>query len=154
MNVKIQNSGKAGQTNTKGTSRNLAEYLEHEDAERRAEGKEVFPFTKADGTPIPKEEVISKIDRNRARLSKADDKFYHIVVSPSENEVAAMGDNDQEVYQKALKLIRAISDSYAEGFHKEGVARRQLGDLLEAPFYAWRKRRAAVPSACYRQPTC
>lgn len=122
MNVKIQNSGKKGATNTKGSCRNLAEYLEHEDNDRREQGKEVFLFTKADGTPIAKEEVIDKIDRNHLRLSKLDDKFYHIVVSPSKNEVAAMGEDEKEVYQNALRLIRAISDAYAEGFHKDGVA--------------------------------
>lgn len=51
MNVKIQSSGKNGATNTKGTSRNLAEYLEHEDKDRREKGLPVFPFVKADGTP-------------------------------------------------------------------------------------------------------
>lgn len=122
MNVKIQNSGKKGATNTKGSCRNLAEYLEHEDNDRREQGKEVFLFTKADGTPIAKEEVIDKIDRNHLRLSKLDDKFYHIVVSPSKNEVAAMGEDEKEVYQNALRLIRAISDAYAEGFLKDGVA--------------------------------
>lgn len=121
MNVKIQNSGKNGVTNTKGSCRKLATYLEHEDDERHELGKEVYPFVKADGTPVSKEEVIDKIDRNHMRLSRLDDKFYHIVVSPSRKEVAAMGANEQEVHESGLRLINYISDAYAEGFHKEGV---------------------------------
>lgn len=128
MNVKIQSSGKNGATNTKGTSRNLAEYLEHEDKDRREKGLPVFPFVKADGTPIPKEEVIDKIDRNNARLSKADYKFYHLVCALSKSENLAMGNSDEEVFHNSLALIRAISDAYAENFHKEGV---KDGDDLE-----------------------
>lgn len=121
MNVKIQNCGKNGVTNTKGSCRKLATYLEHEDDERLELGKEVYPFVKADGTPVSKEEVIDKIDRNHMRLSRMDDKFYHIVVSPSKKEVAAMGANEREVHEAGLRLINYISDAYAEGFHKEGV---------------------------------
>lgn len=128
MNVKIQSSGKNGATNTKGTSRNLAEYLEHEDKDRREKGLPVFPFVKADGTPVPKEEVIDKIDRNNARLSKTDYKFYHLVCALSKSENLVMGNSDEEVFQNALILIRAISDAYAENFHKEGV---EDGDDLE-----------------------
>lgn len=121
MNIKIQNSGKNGATNTKGTSRNIAEYLQHEDKERRAKGLPVFPFVKADGTPIPKEEVIDKIDRNNKRLSKSDYKFYHLVVAMSKAENLALGKTDEEVFDNALTLIRAISDAYAANFHKAGV---------------------------------
>lgn len=128
MNIKIQNSGKNGSTNTKGTSRNLAEYLEHEDKERREKGLTVFPFVKADGTPIPKEEVIDKIDRNNKRLSKSDYKFYHLVVAMSKAENLALGKTDEEVFDNALTLIRAISDAYAANFHKAGV---DDGDDLE-----------------------
>lgn len=128
MNIKIQSSGKNGATNTKGTSRNLAEYLEHEDKERIENGLLVFPFVKADGTPIPKEEVIDKIDRNNMRLSKSDYKFYHLVVAMSKAENLAMGKTDEEVFDNALTLIRAISNAYAQNFHKEGV---EDGDDLE-----------------------
>lgn len=128
MNIKIQSSGKNGATNTKGTSRNLTEYLEHEDKERNEKGLLVFPFVKADGTPIPKEEVIDKIDRNNMRLSKSDYKFYHLVVAMSKAENLAMGKTDEEVFDNALTLIRAISNAYAQNFHKEGV---EDGDDLE-----------------------
>ncbi len=128
MNIKIQSSGKNGATNTKGTSRNLAEYLEHEDKERIENGLLVFPFVKADGTPISKEEVIDKIDRNNMRLSKSDYKFYHLVVAMSKAENLAMGKTDEEVFDNALTLIRAISNAYAQNFHKEGV---EDGDDLE-----------------------
>lgn len=128
MNIKIQNSGKNGATDTKGSCRKMAEYLGHEDAERIENGLTVLPFVKADGTPVSKEEVIDKIDRNNKRLSKSDSKFYHLVVALSEDENLVMGKTDEEVFENALILIRAISDGYAQNFHKEGV---EDGDDLE-----------------------
>ena len=120
MNVKIQNQSLGGKRNS-GSARELATYLEHEDAERLEAGKEPLPFITPTGIPITREEVIEKIDRNHRQLASKEDRFYHLVVAPSKKEVQAMGDSEQEIYRSARKLIREISDAYAENFHKEGV---------------------------------
>lgn len=121
MNIKLQNSSADGTSNTKGSSRNLAEYLEHEDQERIEQGKPIYPFTTPDGIPIDKEEVIVKIDRNRSHLGKNDDKFLHLIISPSKKEIAAMGKEEKEIYEKGIHYARLISDAYAQNFHRDGI---------------------------------
>ena len=128
VNIKIQNSGADGTSNTKGSSRNLAEYLEHEDQERLDQGKPIYPFTTPDGIPVDKEEVIAKIDRNRSHLGKKEDKFLHLIISPSKKEIAAMGKEDKELYEKGIQYARLISDAYAQNFHRNGI--ESSDDLL------------------------
>ena len=129
MNVKIQNASphKEG-GNNKGSCAALATYLEHEDEERIAEGKDIMPFLTPDGVEVTKGEVIEKIDRNHSHLGKNDDKFYSITVAPSAEEIKAMGKTEAEQYKSGLKLMRAISDSYAENFNNAEV--KTASDLI------------------------
>lgn len=128
MNVKIQKASTDGVTDNKGSCRQLTEYMNHEDEERLAEGKQPLLFVTPTGLEVSIEEVISKIDRNHKGLSAKDDKFYSLIISPSENEIKAMGTTDEEVYHSGLKLIRVISDAYAENFNREGIV--DSSDLL------------------------
>lgn len=121
MNIKIQNSGADGASNTKGSCSDLAHYIDHEDKDRQAAGLEPLPYTTPDGDEVTTEEVIAAIDANAKGLSRSADKFFHLVVSPSEDEIQAMGNTDEEVYRNGLKLIKAISDAYAENFHRDGL---------------------------------
>ena len=122
MNVKIQNKSphESGGDNKSGCG-GMVNYLRHEDSERESTGKEILPFTTAEGIPVSWQEVIEKIDRNHSHLSAKDDKFYHLVVSPSPDEILAMGADDGEVYKNSKKLIKAISDAYAQNFNREGI---------------------------------
>lgn len=128
MNIKIQNSSADGTSNTKGSARNLAEYLEHEDKEREEQGKIVFPFTTSDGIPVTKEEVVEKIDRNKSHLGKNADKFLHMVISPSHKEIMGMGQDEQEIYEKGILYARLVADAYAQNFNREDV--KDADDLL------------------------
>lgn len=121
MNIKIQNSGADGASNTKGSCSDLAHYIDHEDKDRLAAGLEPLPYTTPDGDEVTTEEVIAAIDANTKGLSRSADKFFHLVVSPSQDEIRAMGNTDEEVYESGLKLIKAISDAYAENFHRDGL---------------------------------
>ena len=121
MHIKIQKGSLDGVTNNKGSSRALAQYLNHEDAERMEKGLLPFPFTDPDGEEFTTEEVIQAIDDNAKGLGKNDNKFFHVVVAPSKEEIEAMGDDEQEVYHGALYLIKLISRAYAQNFHREGV---------------------------------
>lgn len=120
MNIKIQDAPIGGKKNT-GSSRELAEYLGHEDDDRKNAGKEVFPFTTPDGIPVTKEVVIDKIDRDQRHLGKNDTKFFHLIVSPSQDEILAMGSDEQEIYRSSRMLIKHISDAYAQNYHREGI---------------------------------
>ncbi len=121
MNIKIQKASIDGKTANKGSCRELAEYICHEDQGRIDAGLEPLPFTTPNGEEVTTDEVIAAIDTNAKGLKNAEDKFYHLVISPSENEIQAMGDNDREVYESGKKLARAISDEYAQDFHREGL---------------------------------
>lgn len=129
MNIKIQNTSpnKSGSDN-KGSCAALATYLEHEDEKRLAEGKGIMPFLTPEGIEVTKAEVIDKIDRNHAHFGKNDDKFYSIIVSPSSEEIKAMGETEEEQYESGLKLIRAISDNYAQNFNREVI--KTASDLI------------------------
>lgn len=121
MNIKIPKSGVNKDADTKGSSRSLAEYLNHEDAERLADGKELIPFRTPEGETASTEEVIQAIDGNTKGLSKKEDKFFHLVVSPSKEELAAMGGDEKTVYTNSISLMRAIISAYADGFNRDGV---------------------------------
>ena len=121
MNIKIQRAGADGAAENKGSCSDLAQYINHEDKDRLAAGLEPLPFTTPDGDEVTTEEVIAAIDANAKGLSRSADKFFHLVVSPSEDEIQAMGNTDEEVYRNGLKLIKAISDAYAENFHRDGL---------------------------------
>lgn len=135
MNVKILNSSVDGTTNNKGGCAALAEYINHEDEQRLAEGKEIFPYTTPDGVEVSTEEVIIKIDRNHSHLGKNDDKFYGLVVSPSEEEIKAMGSTEKEIYYSALKFIKGISDTYAQNFNREGINDSSALELFWKPHF-------------------
>lgn len=122
MIIKIQNASphKEGGDN-KGSCAALATYLEHEDEERIAEGKDIMPFLTPDGLEVTKAEVIDKIDRNHSHLGKRDPKFYSVIVAPSNKEIKAMGETEAEQYRNGLKLMKAISDAYAQNFNNEEV---------------------------------
>ncbi len=121
MNIKIQNAGTGGSSDCKGSCSELVHYINHEDKDRLEAGLEPLPFTTPDGEEVTTEEVIDAIDSNAKGLCRAADKFYHLAVSPSQNEIRAMGSTDKEVYKNGLKFIKAISDAYADLFHREGL---------------------------------
>lgn len=135
MNIKIQNSGADGASNTKGSCSDLAHYIDHEDKERLAAGLEPLPYTTPDGQEVTTEEVIAAIDANTKGLSRSADKFFHLVVSPSQDEIRAMGSTDEEVYESGLKLIKAISDAYAENFHRAGLLDSASLELYWKPHF-------------------
>ena len=103
MNIKIQNSSIDGKSANKGSCSQLVNYINHEDQDRIAVGLNPLPFMKPDGHEVTAEEVIAAIDNNKKGLCKKDDKYYHLVISPSMNEIQAMGNTDQEIYHNGQK---------------------------------------------------
>ena len=72
-----------GTYNNAGSSRQLANYLEHEDLERMEKGIYIDGFFNLANDNIYKSKVIKDIDSNIGQLLKTDAKFYAIHVSPS-----------------------------------------------------------------------
>ena len=108
-----------GTYNNAGSSRQLANYLEHEDLERIEKGIYTEGFFNLTDDNIYKSKVIKDIDSNIGQLLKTDAKFFAIHVSPSENELREMGNTEQE-QTKAMKCyIREVFiPEYTKNFNK------------------------------------
>ena len=108
-----------GTYNNSGSSRQLANYMEHEDLERMERGIFTEGFFNLTDDNIYKSKVIKDIDSNIGQLLKTDAKFYAIHVSPSENELRAMGNTEQEKAEAMKRYIReVVIPEYAKNFNK------------------------------------
>lgn len=108
-----------GTYNNAGSSRQLASYLEHEDLERMEKGIYTDGFFSLTDDNIYKSKVIKDIDSNIGQLLKTDAKFYAIHVSPSEKELRAMGNIEQDKAEAMKRYIREVFiPEYAKNFNK------------------------------------
>lgn len=118
MNIDFPPPSK-GTYNNAGSSRKLADYLEHEDLERMEQGIYTEGFFNLTDNNIYKSQVIKDIDSNISQLLKTDAKFYAIHISPSEKELKAMGSTEQEQAEAMKRYIReVVVPEYARNFNK------------------------------------
>jgi len=118
MNIDFPPPSK-GTYNNAGSSRRLASYCEHEDLERMEQGIYTEGFFNLTDDNIYKSQVIKDIDNNIGQLLKTDAKFYAIHVSPSEKELRAMGNTEQEQAEAMKRYIReVVIPEYAKNFNK------------------------------------
>ena len=109
-----------GTYNNTGSSRQLANYMEHEDLERMEKGIYTEGFFNLTDDNIYKSKVIKDIDTNIGQLLKTDAKFYAIHISPSEKGLRAMGNTEQEQAEAMKCYIREVFiPEYAKNFNKE-----------------------------------
>ena len=109
-----------GTYNNTGSSRQLANYMDHEDLERMEKGIYTEGFFNLTDDNIYKSKVIKDIDTNIGQLLKTDAKFYAIHISPSEKELRAMGNTEQEQAEAMKCYIREVFiPEYAKNFNKE-----------------------------------
>ena len=108
-----------GVYNNAGSCRRLGNYLEHEDLERMEKGIYTEGFFNLTEENLYKSQVVKDIDNNKAQLLKTDAKFYAIHVSPSEKELKAMGNTEQEQAEAMKRYIReVVIPEYAKNFNK------------------------------------
>ena len=108
-----------GTYNNAGSSRQLIAYLEHEDLERMEKGIYTDGFFNLTEDNIYKSTVMKDIDTNIGQLLKTDAKFFAIHVSPSENELRAMGNTEQEKAEAMKRYVREVFiPEYAKNFNK------------------------------------
>ncbi|WP_106829807.1 DUF5712 family protein [Parabacteroides pacaensis] len=108
-----------GTYNNAGSSRQLTSYMEHEDLERMEKGIYTDGFFNLTDDNIYKSKVIKDIDTNIGQLLKTDAKFFAIHVSPSESELRAMGNTEQEKAEAMKRYIREVFiPEYAKNFNK------------------------------------
>lgn len=110
----------SGTYNNAGSSRRLADYLEHEDLERMEKGIYTEGFFNLTEDDLYKSQVIRDIDNNKAQLLKTDAKFYAIHVSPSAKELETMGNTEEEQAKAMKRYIREVFiPQYAKNFNKD-----------------------------------
>ena len=108
-----------GTYNNAGSSRQLVSYMEHEDLERMEKGIYTDGFFNLMDDNIYKSKVIKDIDGNIGQLLKTDAKFYAIHISPSESELWAMENTEQEKAEAMKRYIREVFiPEYANNFNK------------------------------------
>jgi hypothetical protein len=108
-----------GTYNNADSSRQLANYLEHEDMERMQKGVYTEGFFNLTDNDLYKSQVINDIDGNIGQLLKTDAKFYAIHVSPSKKELQAMGNTEREQAEAMKRYIRKVFiPEYAKNFNK------------------------------------
>ena len=108
-----------GTYNNAGSSRQLASYMEHEDLERMEKGIYTDGFFNLTEDNIYKSKVVKDIDTNIGQLLKTDAKFFAIHVSPSESELRAMGNTEQEKAEAMKRYTREVFiPEYAKNFNK------------------------------------
>jgi Family of unknown function (DUF5712) len=118
MNIKIHGGGSGTYANA-GSSAALVNYLQHEDLKRLQQGQAPEPFFNQERDHIRSQEVIYRLDHNKAQLGKADAKFYAISVSPSEKELRHLGETKAGQSQALKDYIRQeLMPAYAANFRK------------------------------------
>ncbi len=107
--------------NNKGSCLKLATYLEKENSQKIA--AEQTLFFSADRDRCNKWEVVQQIDNNAKGqgLERKDDRFYSLVISPSQAELAHIGDDPQQLNA----YTRQVMENYAANFNK-GIDSSQL----------------------------
>ncbi|MDM1483855.1 molybdopterin-guanine dinucleotide biosynthesis protein MobB [Myroides odoratimimus] len=115
--------------NNKGSSAQLVEYLEKENKLKVDNAEKELWFTN-DRYDVPHQEVRVKLDNNVAKLSKTDDKFFLVNISPSEKEILFLKQKyTEEILQQKLKeYASAVMDAYALNFKKDSITSSK--DLL------------------------
>lgn len=118
MNIDFPPPSK-GTYNNAGSSRKLCNYMEHEDLERMGQGIYTEGFFNLTDDNIYKSQLVKDIDSNIGQLLKTDAKFYAIHVSPSEQELRAMGNTEAEQAEAMKRYIReVVIPEYAKNFNK------------------------------------
>lgn len=118
MNIDFPPPSKGTYSNA-GSSRRLCNYCEHEDMKRMEQGIYTEGFFNLTDDDVYKSQVIKDIDKNIGQLLKTDAKFYAVHVSPSEKELRAMGNTEQEQAEAMKRYIReVVIPEYAKNFNK------------------------------------
>jgi len=116
MNIKIQGGGGGVYGNT-GSCTGTTKYLEHEDSKQVEQGEKEKFFNQYQN--VSRVEVVSQIDSNKGQLLKTDAKYFVITVSPSKEELKAMGKTIKEQSQAMKNYINDnVMPQYAENFNK------------------------------------
>ncbi|WP_224995091.1 DUF5712 family protein [Cesiribacter sp. SM1] len=106
-----------------GSVHDLVEYLLHEVKDKREE-QDIFFNQYRDG--INANVVQESIDQNVKGLKSTEERFYTMIVSPSEDELMHIGNSDEKLKQ----FTRKVMDDYARNFKLKDGSQLSGDDLL------------------------
>jgi hypothetical protein len=95
-----------------GSSGNAVEYLEKENKVRKKSERSTEGFFNQKSLDIRPDFAIKKLDSKRQGIKKHEAKFYNLIISPSQKELAELTDDDLKDYTKDLMI------KYAENFNR------------------------------------
>ncbi|WP_431294150.1 DUF5712 family protein [Pedobacter sp. P26] len=106
--------------NNKGSSVQLVHYLDKEN--RLFPHQETEHWFNGSDNQIDSYVVKRSIDRNIAKLSGHEAKFFLVNISPSQREIAHLKMLDERNAKKELKAFAIkVMDEYARNFHRKGI---------------------------------
>lgn len=111
MVAKIPSSGK-GLAQRTGSSGGLVAYLEKE-----VQGQ----WFSLDREDVPAAEVVATLDGNKRNLNRDADKYYQVILAPSQAELRHIGSDPEQLRE----YTRAAMEQYAANFQK-GIEGRDL----------------------------
>ena len=109
----LEKENRAKLENNKGSASTISQYLEKENKGKASHEKEWF-FTQ-NREKVAAQEVVESLDNNKAKLKKREAKFYLINISPSQKELAWIGNDPQ----KLKTYARQVMDAYAHNFNRD-----------------------------------
>lgn len=125
MHIKIVNPKKDGNSvyTNAGSCIGLVKYLIKEDEER---GIDKEFFFNHDSDQVSSAQVINTIDNLRSGVGKKEVKFYSLIISPKEQELAIINNSVPEL----RKYTRKVMEEYAANFNGLNKAKKvQAKDL-------------------------
>ena len=113
MHIKIINPERDGRKvyDNTGTVDQLVAYLQHEAKEEDKKRVEIF-FDQSRNEVSP-DEVVARINGNTKGVQATQEKFFSIVVSPSEDELRHIKNDDERL----RTYIRQVMENYAQSFN-------------------------------------
>lgn len=113
MHIKIINPERDGRKvyDNTGTVDQLVAYLQHEAKEEDKERVEIFFDQSRD--EVSPDEVVARINGNTKGVQATQEKFFSIVVSPSEDELRHIKNDDERL----RTYIRQVMENYAQSFN-------------------------------------
>lgn len=124
MHIKVlhpKTNGKNAYSN-KGSARQAANYLEHE---AKKEGEKAVFFS-GEHVQLTGDDAVAMLDSNRKGLRADDAKFYSLVISPSEQELAHIGNDPM----KLQAYTRDVMHAYSENFNLKDGRKLAEKDLV------------------------
>ena len=97
----------------KGSSKSSISYLEKENKIRDKTMRKSETFFNQFSNEIAPTEAVKKLDSKKRGLKKTEAKFYNIIISPSQKELAELSDEDLKDFAKK------VMKNYASHFNRE-----------------------------------